>query len=68
MTQPQSLEVRREHVKLLCNDLTSDIKNINDKQWLIPALVSHVARLTQYGNTDTEKLVQTWWHAKTKRQ
>ena len=58
----QKLDPQVEVVRRLCNDLTQDIKNLKEKDWLVPALVSHVSHLL--GRTDEETIkrrVHDWW-------
>ena len=55
MTREQELIVR------LCRELTSDISNLRDKIWLVPALVSHVKSLTQLDEKMVDREVRGWF-------
>ena len=58
----QKLDPQVEAVYRLCSELTHDIAHLKDKEWLVPALVSHVSHLL--GRTDEEtikKRVYAWW-------
>ena len=57
-----------EVVGRLCDDLSKDIKNMHDKQWLIPSMCSHVAYLLKMPEAETEKFVRAWFTKNTKRK
>ncbi len=54
---PEEIEL----VRRLCDDLTRDIKNLADKDWLKTALVSHVTHLTKLDGEIVWPIVGIWF-------
>lgn len=50
-----------ELIERLCDDLTKDIKNMGDKIWLVPALVSHVTTLSGHDEKRVKLFVHAWY-------
>ena len=51
-----------ELIDRLCDDLTKDIRHMENKQWLIPSLVAHILTLTASKDKDTvEQTVYAWF-------
>ena len=50
-----------ELVRRLCAELTRDIKNLADKDWLRTALVSHVVRLSKLDEVIVRPIVGVWF-------
>ena len=59
MTSPTQDEI--ELVRRLCNDLTRDVKNLANKDWLKVALVSHVAQLSKLDEDTVKPIVEVWF-------
>ena len=54
---PEEIEL----VRRLCDDLTRDIKNLADKDWLKTALVSHVTHLPKLVGEIVWPIVGIWF-------
>ena len=50
-----------EVMRRLCIELTQDVKNLNDKGWLKPALASHIAHLTELEHDKVTWFVNQWF-------
>lgn len=57
-----------EVVHRLCDDLTKDIQDVTNKQWLLPAIVSHVTHLLGSKEDIIHNRVNAWYHKKVKEE
>ena len=61
---PKTVDFRA--IVLLCDQLTVGVCSFEDKrEWMEPAIVSHVARLLRVNDDDVRNVVKRWFSDKT---
>lgn len=50
-----------ELVTRLAGELTKDITHLHNKDWLRPAVISHIAHLTGENEAKIGQMVHSWW-------
>ncbi len=59
-----NLDPKVEVAHRLCDDLTKDVGYMTNKQWMIPAIVSHISVLLGVNKDIIEPRVNSWYQKK----
>ena len=59
VSKPDNIEI--ELIRRLCDNLTEDVKNLADKDWLKTALISHITQLTKLDEQRVRPIVEVWF-------